>query len=181
MPSAGPPPLGEQDRTEVEQFLFREARLLDERRWDDWLALWAEGATYRIPTRSTPEPDHGDRTWSVDGELTPADGIWWVDETKEVMAFRIAKLHTGKAWAEDPPSRTRRFVTNVEVTVVADRRFAVRSNVLVYRGRRQTDVELFAAARADVLERNDHGLVITARDVTLDVHVLTAANLVLFF
>ena len=106
---------------EIEQFLYREARLLDERRFGEWLDLFTDDVRYWMPVRSTRyprrskaivvlDPDrHEEEELAKDGEL----GIF--DESKETLCRRVARLDTGMAWAEDPPSRTRHLVSNVEV------------------------------------------------------------------
>ena len=176
-----PDPAPEDHLRAIERLLFREARLLDERRWDDWLALWTPDAGYAIPTRDTPEPSASFRR-PVGDELTPAGGTWWVDDRAEHLGVRVAKLKTGKAWAEDPPSRTRRFVTNVEILGHgSDGLFDVTSNLLLYRTRRESDQELISACRKDRIRRlAANGYLIEQRFVILDAKVLHAANFIAF-
>ncbi len=106
---------------EVEQFLYREARLLDERRFDEWLQLftddlhyWMSGRRSRYPKGSKAiailDPDH-----YSEEELVRDDELSLFDETKATLAARVARLGSGMAWAEDPPSRTRHLIMNVEV------------------------------------------------------------------
>src|ERR1700745_1982934 len=95
---------------EVEQFLYREARLLDERRFHEWLDLFTDDVRYwmgarakRYPRTSQaisilrPQPD-------VEDDKTREDELSIFDETKETLGGRVARLETGMAWAEDPPS-----------------------------------------------------------------------------
>src|SRR6266540_6026795 len=106
---------------EVEQFLYREARLLDERRFHEWLELLTDDVRYWMPVRSNRYPKASkaisilDPDRYVEGELAKDDELAILDETKETLARRIARLDTGMAWAEDPPSRTRHLIANVEV------------------------------------------------------------------
>src|SRR5262245_40277063 len=98
---------------EVEQFLYREARLLDERRFHEWLELFTEDVRYWMVGRSSRYPNsskaiatmnrHGDR----DADVAVDDDLPILDETKATLGRRVARLDTGMAWAEDPPSRTR--------------------------------------------------------------------------
>src|SRR6266513_1866379 len=87
---------------EVEQFLYREARLLDERRFHEWLALFTDDVHYWMGARANRYPRNS-KALSI------------LDETKETLAGRVARLETGMAWAEDPPSRTRHVISNIEV------------------------------------------------------------------
>jgi 3-phenylpropionate/cinnamic acid dioxygenase small subunit len=169
----------------VTQFLYREARLLDERRWDEWLALWTEDARYQVPTRHTPyrnPRDPGGHDASPAAEINPPGDLWWVDDSLPVLSLRVAKLRTGTAWAEDPPSRTRRFVTNIEVTERDAGDLDVRSNLLLYRSRREVDVEWLAGGRHDVLVPlvDGVGFAIRSRRVLLDAMVLPASDLAVF-
>src|SRR5262249_46375345 len=93
---------------QVERFLYREARLLDERKLTDWLDLLADDLVYWMPMRRNIK--FGD--WDL--EFTSADTeINWFDEGKDVLAGRIRQLNTGVHWPEEPVSRFEHFVTNV--------------------------------------------------------------------
>ena len=98
----------------VQQFLFREARLLDERRFDEWLALFSDDCFYWMPTRFNRLRDGIDETWQVDKETEGLDGLAYFEDNKQILRRRVERLKTGMAWAEDPPSRTRHFVSNIE-------------------------------------------------------------------
>jgi 3-phenylpropionate/cinnamic acid dioxygenase small subunit len=94
---------------EVEQFLYREARLLDERRFREWLELFANDARYWMGGRSNRYRKTSkavaifDPERYLEDELTKEDELAILDETKETLARRIARLETGMAWAEDRP------------------------------------------------------------------------------
>src|ERR671925_361009 len=91
---------------EVEQFLYREARLLDERRFHEWLELFTEDVRYWMPGRSNRYPKGSkaivilDPDRYTDEELTKEDELAILDETKETLGRRIARLETGMAWAD---------------------------------------------------------------------------------
>ena len=89
------------DHRQVEQFLYREARLMDEHAYDDWLALWAVDALYWVPVNR----DDIDSTREI--------SIIYADRRR--MEDMIARLKGGAAYAQDPPSRMRRIVANVEI------------------------------------------------------------------
>lgn len=166
---------------EVEQFLYREARLLDEREWDAWLALWESDARYVVPTRHVPLPskDQVDRPVAV--EFSAGEELYFIDEGRASLMLRVMKLRTGKAWSEDPPSRTTRVVSNVEVDERSDRELGVRSNFILYRTRNDADTVLFVGTRLDTLRRREEELRISRREVRLNTGVLAAPSLALFF
>jgi 3-phenylpropionate/cinnamic acid dioxygenase small subunit len=173
---------------EVEQFLYREARLLDERRFEAWLALFTDDLRYWMPVRTTRYPRRSqaiavlDPDRQIEEELgTPRD-LAIFDETKETLARRIARLDTGMAWAEDPPSRTRHIVSNVEVepAETVDEVTAY-SNFVVYRNRGETEQDFYVGARRDTLRRVEGAWKIARRTIILDQNVLLAKNVSVFF
>jgi 3-phenylpropionate/cinnamic acid dioxygenase small subunit len=172
---------------EVEQFLYREARLLDERRFREWLDLFTDDVRYWMGARSNRYP----RTSKaisilspnryVEDDHTRDDELSIFDESKETLSGRVARLETGMAWAEDPPSRTRHLITNIEVAGDAGAELTVHSNFIVYRSRAETEQDFYVGARQDLLRRVDGWLKIARRKMTLDQNVLSAKNLSIFF
>ncbi len=179
--------MGEDVLREVEQFLYREARLLDERRFREWLDLFTDDVRYWMGARSNRYP----RTSKaisilspnryVEDDHTRDDELSIFDESKETLSGRVARLETGMAWAEDPPSRTRHLITNIEVAGDAGAELTVHSNFIVYRSRAETEQDFYVGAREDLLRRVDGGLKIARRKMTLDQNVLSAKNLSIFF
>jgi 3-phenylpropionate/cinnamic acid dioxygenase small subunit len=173
---------------EVEQFLYREARLLDERCFRAWLELFTDDVRYWMPGRSTRYPRMSKAIMILDPDryreedLSREDELAILDETKETLSRRIARLETGMAWAEDPPSRTRHLLSNIEVEpgdTAAE--LKVYSNFLVYRSRAETEQDFYVGARQDVL-RHVHGAwKIARRKIILDQTVLLAKNVSIFF
>lgn len=159
---------------QVEQFLYREAELLDGRRFDEWLELFTDDLHYWMPLRY-----NRDRRGDAREEST-ADELSMFDDDKEFLAARIRRLKTGCAWAEDPPSRTRHLVTNVAIEG-AGAELEVRSNFLIYRNRLEGEVDLYAGMREDLLRRVGDGLKIARRKIILDQNVLLSKNLSIFF
>jgi 3-phenylpropionate/cinnamic acid dioxygenase small subunit len=158
---------------EIEQFLYVEAALLEDRQWDEWLALWADDGSWSMPVRSERQ---GRPSFSEAGE------VHYFDEPRGGLVTRVAKLKTGKAWGEVPASHTTRLITNVAVVDVSDDdTVTVRSNFLVHRSRRESDAEQFAGTRRDKLRRTDTGWQILRRDVWLNTGLLWAVNLEIFF
>lgn len=168
-------------KDEVERFLFYEARLLDERRFRKWLELFTDDIHYWMPTRYNRQGERADEDWAIDKELVPPTGLAWFDDDKAILTQRVLRLESGEAWAETPPSRTRHFISNVEVLAVEDPHIQVRSNFLVYRSRLETEQDLFAGARHDRLRRYGDELRIAERKIIYDVTVSAAKNLSVFF
>ena len=173
---------------EVEQFLYREARMLDERRFHEWLALLTDDVRYWMAGRSNRYPKSSkaiailDPDRYVEDDLTKEDELAILDETKQTLSQRVARLDTGMAWAEDPPSRTRHLITNIEVEPGdAASEVKVYSNFMVYRSRSETEQDFYVGARRDVLRRVDGAWKIARRKLTLDQNVLLAKNVSIFF
>jgi 3-phenylpropionate/cinnamic acid dioxygenase small subunit len=86
------------------------------------------------------------------------------------------------AWAEDPPSRTRHLITNIEIVPDAtDSELTVHSNFIVYRNRGETEQDFYVGARRDRMRRIEGSWKIANRRMVLDQNVLTAKNLSIFF
>jgi 3-phenylpropionate/cinnamic acid dioxygenase small subunit len=105
-----------QIRDECRALLEREARLLDEGRFEDWLGLYSEQCVLWVPAAERP----GD----------PRREVTVYFDDRQRLEDRIYRLRTGKAWSQVPPSRTVRMVSNVEVFRAGDR-LMVRSNLLL--------------------------------------------------
>ena len=170
---------------EVEQFLYREARLLDERRFRDWLELLTEDIRYRMSLQSNRYPQSSKAISTLRAGRNAADDaveLAVFDENKTTLQGRVARLDTGMAWAEDPPSRTRHLITNIEVEPGDDAaELKVYSNFLVYRSRAESEEDFYIGGRRDVLRRVDDALKIARRILVLDQNVLSAKNLSVFF
>src|SRR5436309_6882678 len=145
---------------EIEQFLYREARLLDSRRFHEWLELFTEDVRYWMTARSNRYPRSSkaitilDPARYVEDDLTREDELALLDETKETLAARVARLDTGMAWAEDPPSRTRHFVSNIEIEPGdTEAELKVYCNFIVYRSRGETEQDFYVGGRQDLLRR----------------------------
>jgi 3-phenylpropionate/cinnamic acid dioxygenase small subunit len=173
---------------EVEQFLYREARLLDERRFHEWLELFTDDVRYWMPVRSNRYPRSSKAIAMLDADryaeedLSKEDELAILDETKESLSRRIARLETGMAWAEDPPSRTRHIITNIEVEPgVTAAALKVFSNFMVYRNRSEMEEDFYIGARQDILRHIDGAWKIAHRKIILDQNVLLAKNVSIFF
>jgi len=173
---------------EIERFLYREARLLDERRFDEWLTLLTDDVRYWMGARSNRYPKRSkaiailDPARYVEDDMVQDDELAILDETKQSLIGRVARLDTGMAWAEDPPSRTRHLITNIEVAPgTMPSEVEVHCNFMVYRSRGETEQDFYVGARRDVLRRSDGEWKIAERRLTLDQNVLLAKNVSIFF
>ena len=106
---------------QVEQFLYREARLLDSRQFRQWIDLLADDLRYWIPMRSNRYSAASKSISILDGSRYEGDDLSkesdqaFMEEDKGSLRRRVDRLDTGMAWAEDPHSRTRHLISNVEV------------------------------------------------------------------
>lgn len=89
------------DIREVEQFLYREARLADESRYDEWEALWTDDALYWVPAGGA--------------DIDPRHEVSIIFDNRSRIATRLKQLRTGKRYAQQPISSLRRMVCNVEL------------------------------------------------------------------
>jgi 3-phenylpropionate/cinnamic acid dioxygenase small subunit len=168
-------------KDEVEQFLYREAELLDERRYEEWLALFTDDVRYWMPMRRNVPPGESAREFTREGL-----DVNWFDEGKETLARRVKQILTGIHWAEEPPSRICHLVSNVQILSArpagpSPTELVVKSRFLVYRNRVETETDILVGKREDLLRRGDDGLLIARRKITLDQSVLLAKNLTFFF
>lgn len=114
----------------ISQFLFHEASLLDDWKFRDWLAQLDEEIRYTM--RTTVNAQTRDRRKGIQPPTT-----WIFNDTKDQLERRIARLETGMAWAEEPPSRTRHLISNCQVNETdIPNVFAVRVNYLLYRAQK---------------------------------------------
>jgi 3-phenylpropionate/cinnamic acid dioxygenase small subunit len=170
---------------EVADFLYREAELLDERRYEEWLALLTEDVRYWMPMRRNVPHDEGARELTREGL-----DVNWFDEGKDTLTRRVAQIRTGIHWAEEPPSRICHLVANVQLVGAepgpasvgsGPSELTVKCRFLIYRNRVETETDLLVGKREDVLRRVDGGWKIARRKILLDQNVLLAKNLTFFF
>ncbi|MGN7932687.1 aromatic-ring-hydroxylating dioxygenase subunit beta [Sphingopyxis sp. J-6] len=168
----------------VEQFLYREARLLDERDFEGWLGILAPDIHYWAPNRVNRivSAKPGDR--DVAHELSPVGDPAIYDETFEDLRLRIARTTTAKQlWCENPPSRVRHMISNIEAYVAdeADEELDVYSNFVVYQARFDEAGTTFFGARIDRLRKVNGNLMIAKRKIILDLTVIPTGAVTVFF
>ena len=168
-------------RQEIADFLYREAELLDQRRYRDWLGLLAEDIRYWMPMRRNVKYGDTGREFTREGE-----DINWFDEGKDTLTRRVRQIETGIHWAEEPQSRITHMVSNVQLLEVtpdaaAAREVKAKCRFLIYRNRVETETDLLVGKREDLLRRAGSGWRIARRKIILDQNVLMAKNLTFFF
>jgi 3-phenylpropionate/cinnamic acid dioxygenase small subunit len=164
---------------DVAEFLYREAEILDERRYEEWLALLADDIRYWMPMRRNVK--------FGEGEFTRAGtDIAWFDEGKDTLTRRVRQIQTGIHWAEEPQSRIAHLVSNVQVveaspSAAEPQEVAVKCRFLIYRNRVETETDLLVGKREDRLRRVGDDWQIARRTIILDQSVLLSKNLTFFF
>lgn len=138
----------------VADFVFREARLLDEWRLEEWLDLFTEDARYVVPGTDDPEGD-------------PTRSLVLVDDDRERLRWRVKRLLSGHAHREFPWSRTRRIVSNVLVEDPGPGRIRVSASFVVWRFRHRHADPFIGHAEYELVEQNE-GLRIAAKRVMID-------------
>lgn len=169
-------------RSQVEQFLYDEADLLDSRQFKQWLELLDEDIVYFMPMRRNVKfGQHAERENTRLGE-----GISWFDEDKWTLTKRVEQILTGVHYAEEPLSRVCHMVSNVRVTEVvgtleAPQEVTAQSRFLVYQNRVDREHYTLIGKRTDVLRPAGDSWKIKRREIILDQNVLLAKNLTAFF
>lgn len=159
---------------QVQRFLYEEAELLDTGRFDDWLQLLTDDVSYRMPVTVTRE--RGDLpAYASDMEI--------MSESIQSLRFRVDRLKTEFAWAEDPPSRTRHMITNVIVVRGDDdSEVFARSCFCVFWSRGSSPHgELFVGRREDHLVRVEGKWRLAGRELFLDTATLSANGVTILF
>jgi 3-phenylpropionate/cinnamic acid dioxygenase small subunit len=136
----------------AEQFIYREARLQDELRYDEWEALWTDDAIYWVPANSD----------STD----PRREMSIIYDNRARIGTRIKQLQTGKRHSQNPPSRLRRLISNVELLDPDQDDVMAGANFLVYESRERGET-LWAGRSEYRLRQTEEGLRMAAKKVML--------------
>ena len=156
---------------EAEQFLFREAALLDDKKLDEWLGLLTEDIHYWMPLRRTTTAKEVDREFTRPGDMA------LFDDDLKTLELRVRRLSMGRAWAEDPPSRTRRMVTNLRILRSEGDEIETTCNFQLYRTRLNSEEDSWIGRREDLLRRVDGELRLARRHIYLEQTVILAQNM----
>jgi 3-phenylpropionate/cinnamic acid dioxygenase small subunit len=168
-------PVGSALHSQIVEFLYEEAALLDQLRLQEWAARLAPDLIYTAPLRETRQMDQ--QSASLVRSVQHFHDDW-----RSVMGRIVRLTGTKSAWAEDPPSRTRRLVTNVLVakTTKSDE-FSVTSYLLVTRSRfNSPEYDLISAERRDLLRQDGDSFKLARREIIVDQAVLGTPNLAIF-
>jgi len=138
---------------DVQNFLFEEAELLDSWRLDQWAELFTEDAISHVPALDDPNRD-------------PAQSVFLVADDLARIRSRVRQLTGETAWAENPRSQTRRFISNVRVTSADGATVSATANFLVHRCRMER-ISTFAGQYQYKLVRHDGSFKIAERKVIL--------------
>jgi benzoate/toluate 1,2-dioxygenase subunit beta len=136
---------------EVELFVFREARLADELRYEEWEALWTDDAVYWVPAAE---------------DSDPARQVSIIFDNRARIATRIKQLKTGKRHSQNPPSSLRRLVSNVELLAEDGDELEAGANFAVYEAR-ERGTTVWAGRSEYTLRRTDEGLRMARKTVRL--------------
>jgi len=159
---------------EVEQFLYREARLLDAEQFDAWLELLTEDIHYWMPSiqnryRRDKTPAHSPGHMAL------------FDEDLKSLQLRIKRFNTGVAWPEDPPTRHCHVITNIEVELTENpNEYRVYSAFVNQRSRTEQDEDTMMGRREDLLRRVDGALKLAHRKIITTQSTILAKNLSAF-
>jgi 3-phenylpropionate/cinnamic acid dioxygenase small subunit len=158
------------------RFLVDEAYLLDAQRYEMWLDTLTDDVCYVMPVRVTTARGAG---------FDRSPGMAHFDEDKYSLSQRVARMGTEHAWAEDPPSRLRHFITNVRTfecePVAGVAHLFVESAELLFRSRGDVNENaLMSCGREDVLRWCDDRWKLARRTIIPDESVLRMQNLAVF-
>jgi len=163
---------------EIEDFLYEEADVLDDRDFEKWLDYFTDDVRYWVPIRRNLPFKDRHRDTSGEGEVA------WFDDNKKTLTARVAQIMTGVHWAEEPLSRVSHLVSNVRIERgFVDRpgsEIAVHSHFVVYRNRMETESDCLAGRRKDTLRRTGDSFRICRRKIIIDQSTLMAKNLSFF-
>ena len=164
-----------QEWYELTQFYTREAWLLDERRFKEWLEMFTEDVFYFMPRRRNV------RRKDLAMELTEVGDLAIFEDNKTYLRMRVDRLDSGMAWSEDPPSRTRHLFGNLVAEPLENGEMKAKTAFILYRSHHETEENVFAGSREDVLRRVDGQWKVANRFIVLDSNVILAKNLSVFF
>jgi 3-phenylpropionate/cinnamic acid dioxygenase small subunit len=169
-------------KREIEEFLYDEANLLDERRFTEWLATLADDLRYFMPMEyNVKSGEHATR------ELTKREAqMSWFNEGRWSIGKRVEQIETGVHWAEEPLSRVCRLVTNVQLQAIetnaaGEVEVRVSSRFLIYQNRCEYEENFFVGDRLDRVRRTAGGGKLADREIRIHQNVLLAKNLTIFF
>ena len=140
------------DRRTIEAFVYREARLADEHRYDEWAALWTDDGIYWVPAN--------------EDDYDPSQHLSLIYDDRARIQDRVDRLKSGAAWAQEPKSRMRRLISNIEIEPADGGDILVRSNFVLGELRYGLQTAYFAA-QEHRLRQTAEGLKMAGKKVML--------------
>ena len=138
--------------SDIEKLLYREARLMDEHRYEEWLSLWISDAVYWVPC------GHED--------TDPLTQVSIIYDNRAKMGDRVARLISGSVMAQDPKPRMRRVISNIEIEHKSDTEATAESNFVLVQARNNQQL-IWCGRSIHQLRRQDDGLKIARKKVLL--------------
>lgn len=161
---------------ELEQTLYREARLLDSERYEDWVEMLASDIHYFMPVI---EGRYRKDKTDMAGDLKR---MAYYNDNMADLKQRLARIKTGTAWSEDPATRFTHLITNVEVeTTEKEGEYKVYSNFVTYRNSKERDQDVQQGNREDIWRRTENGFQLVKRLIILKQNVLMSKNMNIYF
>jgi p-cumate 2,3-dioxygenase beta subunit len=154
-------------RAEVEDFLFKEAELLDNWRLKEWEALLTEDATYYVPPNDVPEGSH--RTT-----------LFIVADDRERIHQRIIRVMDPNCHAESPKSHLSRIIGNVQIKEVEGDTITITFNYVLHRYRRYERMGEYVGSGRYILKRDGASFKIKERRMLIKSHELGSLGSVSF-
>ena len=165
-------------RLEIEDFLWYEADLLDEFRYEEWLDLLTDDIGYWMPLRRNVPSREQEKELTAEG----GTDISWYSDDKPTLEKRIQQIRTHVHWSDEPFSRISHFISNVRVLGWnGPDEVRVKCRFLFYRNRHEDEESTFIGKRVDTLRRTDSGWKIARREIYLDESVMLFKNFTNFF
>ncbi len=137
---------------EVEQFLYREARLADDRQYNDWESLWTDDGIYWVPANGA--------------DIDPETEMSIIYDNRSRIALRVRQFYTGKRFIVEPPSNLRRLVSNIELLESEGEEIKVASNVIIFDSATRGD-SVWACSNLHTLRRVEGELKMAFKKVVL--------------
>jgi 3-phenylpropionate/cinnamic acid dioxygenase small subunit len=164
-------------RLEIEDFLWYEADLLDEFRYEEWLDLLTDDVSYWMPIREN-VPSREMEEELTDEETDPS---WYTDD-KATLTARVGQIRTHVHWADEPFSRISHIVSNVRILGwTGPDEVRVKCRFVFYRNRHEDEESTFIGKRIDTLRRVNGDWKIARREIYLDESVMLFKNFTNFF
>jgi 3-phenylpropionate/cinnamic acid dioxygenase small subunit len=164
-------------RLEVEDFLWNEADLLDEFRYEEWLDLLTDDLKYWMPIRENVPSREMEAEYSEGGPV-----LSWYTDDKPTLEKRVSQIRTHVHWADEPYSRVSHIISNIQVLGwESPNELKVKCRFVFYRNRHEDEQSTFIGKRVDTLRQTEDGWKIARREIYLDESVLLFKNFTNFF